>query len=164
MELTKYKHPHRIYSKVTSFTQLLRETHSPLFLPISRGWTGFGIPKSAGWRLSSTTLMDVSYTHSTSSRLDSTTKAMETSVLPSLPSNQFHMVRTPCDLKLIVMASSDLWLQGGGVPGRGWALIKAHRPVFQPVLMSDWGTQSPSLQKRGADWSAERKTREQREV
>lgn len=114
MELTKYKHPHRIYSKVTSFTQLLRETHSPLFLPISRGWTGFGIPKSAGWRLSSTTLMDVSYTHSTSSRLDSTTKAMETSVLPSLPSNQFHMVRTPCDLKLIVMASSDLWLQGAG--------------------------------------------------
>lgn len=32
MELTKYKHPHRIYSKVTSVTQLLRETRSSFFL------------------------------------------------------------------------------------------------------------------------------------
>ncbi|CAK7306463.1 hypothetical protein VULLAG_LOCUS12561 [Vulpes lagopus] len=31
MELTKYKYPHRIYSRVTSFTQLLRETWSHFF-------------------------------------------------------------------------------------------------------------------------------------
>lgn len=137
---TKCGLPHRIYSKVTWFTQLLRETHSKIFcLSASVGpdleFTRLRVGDSPALPRWTSRLHTVP-----SSCLISTRRAMEMSILPCLPSVQFHPAKPSHDLRLHVMACQTYIFVGGlGAGGMGLrSLQKLQAPICEELLlMSD---------------------------
>lgn len=93
-KLTKYKHPHRMCSKVTSFTQLLKETHNTFFLLLSQCRTRLRIHKAAGWRPPNSAVADDSEPH-TSELAGVRQESKGVSVSASLPGIQFHAANPP---------------------------------------------------------------------
>ena len=141
IKLTKCEHPHKyIYSKVTSLTQLLRETHSRISKPVSptsRCGTRFGIHKAAGWRFPNTTLMDILSPCCAIQLLgfhqDSDGEWL---ILSRLPSIQLHPAKPSHHPRLHVIESSDLQLHGRGAGG--WSGAKLSLKAAGAHLWTDF--------------------------
>lgn len=121
MELTKYKHPHRIYSKVTSVTQLLRETRSSFFL----FFFAYQSLLDQIWNSQEGVVEGLQHypdgcpVYTSTTKLAGFPRKRSGNVGPPFPTQpSVSRAKTPRDLKLNAMASSDLRLGRGGCPGR----------------------------------------------